>query len=335
MKKTVTVNITRVADKGVAMGRTEEGKNIFIPFGAPGDIVKARLTRDKKRFAEGVIEEILTPSPKRREPRCRHFGRCGGCSWQHLDYESQLTGKAASFEGFTRSMLALSHAEAESLFLPPIPSPLEYGYRNRATLQISKGCVGFALPSSHKVFNLEECPVLAPAVERRALLAAEHPQLLEGVERLLLQTDSSGNCWAVATGKVDASSKEDILSALALEALFLTDGTKPPHLIAGREGMMNFTQKDGNTIKVSPGGFVQANEGVNFKLRGLVERLAPLYKGKRALDLYSGAGNFTLTIAKAAKNVIAAEGYVPAVEDLEHNAKELNFENVRAVGAPV
>ena len=333
--KTVTVNLTRVADKGVAMGRSEEGKNIFLPFGAPGDIVRARLTKEKKRFAEGFIEEILTPSPKRRAPRCRHFTRCGGCSWQHLEYQTQLAGKAASFEGFTRSRLGIPPAEAEGIFLPPIPSPLEYGYRNRATLQISGDRVGFALPSSHRIFSLEECPVLSPAVEKRAVTAAQNPHLLKGLERLLLQVDSEGKCWAVATGRIDASKKVELLAALDLEALYLGDGTNKPAIIAGDAGRMTFAGEDGVEVKVTPGGFVQANEGVNSALRELVKRLSAHYTGEEVLDLYSGAGNFTLPMAKAAKRVRAVEGYSPAVEDLILSAKEMKLDNIEALSSPV
>src|SRR6187455_2771923 len=78
---------------GEAMGRLDDGRAVFVPFGLPGERVRIRLTAEKRNFARGELVEILEPSPNRITPRCVHFGVCGGCHYQNLPYEQQLKAK--------------------------------------------------------------------------------------------------------------------------------------------------------------------------------------------------------------------------------------------------
>ena len=78
---------------GEAMGRLPDGRAVFIPFGLPSETVRVRLTQEKQNFARGELLEVLTASPKRIDPKCKHFGKCGGCHYQNLSYENQLQAK--------------------------------------------------------------------------------------------------------------------------------------------------------------------------------------------------------------------------------------------------
>ena len=84
--QTIEIRIERLAAGGDGVGRAPDGRVTFVPLTAPGDLVRVRVTKAAKRFVRGEIEEILEPSQDRVEPRCPVFGRCGGCTWQHLDY---------------------------------------------------------------------------------------------------------------------------------------------------------------------------------------------------------------------------------------------------------
>ena len=91
------LQIIDAASEGKALAR-HDGKVIFIPYGAPGDIANVRITKQKSSFAEGVIEQLIEPSKERVEPACKHFGQCGGCKWQHVNYPLQLSFKQRQVE---------------------------------------------------------------------------------------------------------------------------------------------------------------------------------------------------------------------------------------------
>ena len=113
--------------KGVAR---DKGKAVFVPFTIDGERVTAKIVREKKQFAEAELVEVLEPSPQRVLPECPYFGRCGGCSYQHISYEHQLELKARQVEQAMRRIGRL----AEPPIHPMIPSPRPYGYRNRITV---------------------------------------------------------------------------------------------------------------------------------------------------------------------------------------------------------
>ncbi|TLN10370.1 TRAM domain-containing protein, partial [bacterium] len=195
--KEITFQVAAVADGGAAVGRVD-GKAAFIEFCAPGETVRARVVEEKKNFLRAKLIEVLIPSPLRVEPRCQHYGLCGGCSWQHLEYGAALSGKAESFKGFAKSRLKV----AEDLFAPPIASPNPWGYRNRVSLQVAGhgGAVGFAKASTNEVFPLKICPVLTSEVERCALtLSSLIPKVHAGIERVEIQEDSTGELFGIFT----------------------------------------------------------------------------------------------------------------------------------------
>ena len=87
------VTLTTLAYGGAALGRLEDGRAVFVPFGAPGDRVRIRLVEEKEHFARGELVQVLEASPERVTPRCRHFGVCGGCHYQHLHLRGAAEGQ--------------------------------------------------------------------------------------------------------------------------------------------------------------------------------------------------------------------------------------------------
>ena len=138
--------------KGVAR---DEGKAVFIPFTIDGERVTAKLVREKKQFSEGELVELIELSPHRVLPECPYFGRCGGCSYQHISYEHQLELKARQVEQAMRRIGRL----AEPPMCPIIPSPLPYGYRNRITVHAEDNIVGFYRRDVHELMDIERCPI--------------------------------------------------------------------------------------------------------------------------------------------------------------------------------
>jgi 23S rRNA (uracil1939-C5)-methyltransferase len=153
----LTIEDVAFGGKGVAR---DEGKAVFIPFTIDGERVSVTIVREKKHFAEGELGELLERSPHRVSPECPYFGRCGGCSYQHIDYKHQLKLKASQVEQAMRRIGRLTQPPMR----PIIGSPLPYGYRNRITVHAQDGIVGFYRRDVHELMDIERCPIAASAV---------------------------------------------------------------------------------------------------------------------------------------------------------------------------
>ncbi len=149
------ISIDKLIHGGSGMGMVE-GKKIFVPFAAPGDLLDVEITADHGGFAEAKIVRIIETSPSRVTPPCPVFGQCGGCQWQHLSYEAQLFWKREILiESLTRIGKIKRPEVAET-----IPSPKMWNYRNRIQLHVdSQGRVGFYKPRSKEVVEFEECAI--------------------------------------------------------------------------------------------------------------------------------------------------------------------------------
>ncbi|HWB58495.1 MAG TPA: class I SAM-dependent RNA methyltransferase [Chthoniobacteraceae bacterium] len=155
----VEVLVEDVAFGGNGVAR-RDGKAVFVPFTIDGERVTARVVREKKNFAVAELQAVIDPSPHRVKPRCKFFQKCGGCSYQHIAYERQLEIKSRQVEQTLRRVGKL----AEPPMQPIIPSPAEYGYRNRIRMHIEDGVVGFYAHGSHRLIDIDSCPIASAEV---------------------------------------------------------------------------------------------------------------------------------------------------------------------------
>jgi 23S rRNA (uracil1939-C5)-methyltransferase len=172
----VELTIDELAAGGDGVGRTDDGRVVFVPFTAPGDRVRVRIEREYSRHARAHVEELLEAGPQRTDPPCPVFGSCGGCSWQHIEYAAQLEAKAR--------IVADAFARIAGTQAPrPVgitPSPAEYGYRSRARVLVEGGRVGFRRRRSHAVCATRRCPILAPPLQQQLAELAEAPPVEDG-----------------------------------------------------------------------------------------------------------------------------------------------------------
>jgi 23S rRNA (uracil1939-C5)-methyltransferase len=157
--RTAELTIQDIAFGGKGVAR-EEGKAVFVPFTIESEQVSARITREKKQFAEAELTEVLKASPERTNPECPYFGRCGGCAYQHMTYAHQLTVKARQVEQAMRRIGKLAEPPMQAM----VPSPLPYGYRNRITVHAEDGVVGFYQRDVHRLMDIAQCPIAMPEV---------------------------------------------------------------------------------------------------------------------------------------------------------------------------
>jgi len=125
------------------MGRLPDGRAVFVPFGLPGERVRVRLTEEKKNFARGEIMEILDPATDRISAKCKHFGECGGCHYQHLPYEKQLEIKTEILRDQLTRIGKIENPPVQ----PMVASPDPWNYRNHIQFSLSEnGKLGFISP---------------------------------------------------------------------------------------------------------------------------------------------------------------------------------------------
>ena len=159
--RTVDLKITDVAFGGKGVAR-ENGKAVFIPFTIERELVSAKITREKKQFAEAEVVDLRQRSPHRVDPPCPYFGRCGGCAYQHIDYAHQLEIKTRQVRDVLKRIGKLDEVPMR----PIIPSPLPYAYRNRVTVHAANGVIGYFQRESNRLIDVEHCSIAMEEVNR-------------------------------------------------------------------------------------------------------------------------------------------------------------------------
>jgi tRNA/tmRNA/rRNA uracil-C5-methylase (TrmA/RlmC/RlmD family) len=168
----IDLRIEDIAFGGKGVGR-EQGKAIFVPYTIERELVSAEIVREKKQFAEAELVEVKENSPHRITPECPYFSHCGGCAYQHIDYEHQLAIKWHQ----VRNVLQRIGKLKDIPLRPIIPSPKQYEYRNRITVHVQDGVIGFFQRDSHRLIDVERCPISCDEVNRALTeLRRRHPR---------------------------------------------------------------------------------------------------------------------------------------------------------------
>jgi 23S rRNA (uracil1939-C5)-methyltransferase len=335
-KSQATLEIDSLSYGPYGIGRVG-GKAVMIPHTAPGDTVEARIVESKERYAVGEMIRLIAPSPIRQTPPCPYVGTCGGCSWQHLRYDAQLKAKQQSVEDALRRIGKLDRFELR----PIIPSPDEYHYRRRIRLQIDAARkLGFYAASSHQIVEIDSCIIaddrLNSIIDRLRCWLRDTKTSFQYLE--IVSGDEPGQI--VVVGKVtddfisrDESMCENLVGERGmLSGLILTGDNF--RKVWGQPTIRIQLASD-FSLAVDADIFTQINpEGNRLMLQELLS-VADFQTHDRVLELYSGAGNFTLPIAKRVDRVIAIEGHRSSVINGKLNAQKNGIENIRWICSPV
>jgi len=171
----VDLRIGDIAFGGKGVAR-EHGKAIFVPYTIEDEMVSAEIVREKKQFAEAELVEVKQSSPERVAPQCPYFGRCGGCSYQHIDYQHQLAIKWRQVRNALQRIGKLKDVPMR----PIVPSPTQYAYRNRITVHALDGVIGFFRRDSHRLLDIERCPISRDEVNRALAELREQKYVRDG-----------------------------------------------------------------------------------------------------------------------------------------------------------
>ena len=213
--RTVDLNIHDVAFGGKGVAR-ENGKAVFVPFTVDGEVVSAKITREKKQFAEAEVVDVCQPSPHRVEPNCPYFGSCGGCAYQHISYAHQLEIKSRQVLNALQRIGKFRDVPTQ----PIVPSPREYGYRNRVTVHAEDDVIGYFRRDSHRLIDVERCPIAMDEVNRELADLRSH-HVPDG--HYTLRTHSSPRVFSQTNEDVARALRDLIVQALSGNQDLLVD----------------------------------------------------------------------------------------------------------------
>ena len=329
--------IESLSHEGRGIARID-GKTVFIEGALPGEQVRFLYTRKRGQFDEGRTVEVMEPSALRVEPRCRHYGLCGGCSLMHLDGEEQILHKQSVL---LEQLQRLGGVEPERI-LPPL-SASRWGYRRKARLGVKyvagkeKVLVGFREKHSRFIADIDSCEVLHP------ILGEAIGELKELVRELSvyrqipqLEVAVSDTVAAVVIRHLAPLTGDDRRILADFEAqrpvrfYLQPGGLDSVHSLSGEDGQNLYYRLDSHdiTVEFSPIDFTQVNFELNVLLVDRVIELLELNEADTVLDLFCGLGNFTLPIARYVKRATGLEGSEDLVLRAQKNARNNSLTNV-------
>jgi len=327
------LTVETLVNGGAGLARYE-GRVVFIPYTAVGDVVSCRVTKDKKKFLEAKLCEIIQPAPARRQPLCPVAGDCGGCQWQHLPYSAQLFWKDKLFRD------SLTHQCGVDIdkISPIIPASNEWSYRSRVQIKCRNtpaGIVtGFYRPKSHTIVPIQECPIVAP--ELNVLLnqlreAINYTVFADDISQFDLGVDDCGCCSVNIhySGSNGTAFAEMLKTENFTAAVFIDSAAEKKLLnVSGNQSLQIVVDQPPMLLKYTVGSFAQINLEQNRVMVEKVLELAELKGSEQVLDLYCGMGNFSLPLARRARKVVGIEESSASIDMAQINGRQNDLENV-------
>ena len=344
----ITLSIERLSGDGSGVGHWE-GETVFVPGTAPGDVIRARIVKDCKRYAFGIVERVETASPDRIPVDCPVAGPCGGCSLRHLDYQAELEAKAASVADAFRRIGGLDVA-----IQPILPSPEVDRYRNKVQYPVGRDknghlCIGFYAGRSHRIVPCADCK-LQPAILNE--IGGTLCGLLEqyGIEPyneesgkglvrhiFLRRGAHSGQimvCLVCTRSKLPHA--DEILKQLCsrfdtIATVLINVNREKTNVILGTEnhilygpGFIEDTLCQ-VPVRLGPLSFYQVNTPGAEQLYTVAASYADPGPDDLLLDLYCGMGTIGLSMANRCRELIGVEIIPEAIESAKANAARMGM----------
>ncbi len=316
MKNPVELRIDRLAFGGEGVGRLEDGRVVFIPYVIPGEVVRAKVVEEKAHHARAELVGVLDASPERIEPRCKHFGTCGGCHYQQMSYERQLEAKEEILADQLRRIGGLKEIPG----IESLPASEAWNYRNHLQFHLTReGKLGFQKAQANQPFAIQECHLpeaginqLWPQIEIEPLPKLERVNLRQGVdgERMIILESASPEPLEFSIEGLDVS----VVQVDPLGSVVLAGSNRIVMEVLARQ------------FKVSASSFFQVNSMQAQEMVKLLLQELNLNENATLLDIYSGVGLFSAFMAPRVKRLVGIEISTEACEDFSDNLDK--FDNV-------
>lgn len=307
------ITLTDIANGGQALGRYGK-KTIFVPYTIPGETIQAQVSADYGRYAFANGIKVLDVSVDRVLPRCPHFGagRCGFCTWQHIDYPAQLALKSDIVSDQLSRIGGLENIEVPLT----LPSATAWRYRHAATLYpAGTGRFGYRSTDGQNIFLIEECHIITP--ELLALIEQMDFDLPTLTRVMILDDGRDDRMLILSTNDDEAPSLEvDFKSSINL----LLSDSVPVNLVGGLYLTYEIL---GRRYRVTAGSFFRSNIPQIETLIQVIQKWLK-FDHHSILDLYSGVGVLAGAFARQVDLITCVENYASAVADAEHNLDEFD-----------
>lgn len=343
----LTLRIERLSSDGSGVAHSADGEAVFVPGTAPGDEARVRIVKDCGRYAFGILDELLTPSPDRIPVDCPVAGPCGGCSLRHLDYAAELRAKQESVLDAFRRIGGL-----EVPVLDILPSPDVDRYRNKVQFPVGVDkngapCIGFFAGRTHRIVPCPDCK-LQPSVlneignalcaffARQGIRPYDEQSGKGLVRHIFLRRGAhSGQimvCLVCTRAKLPHA--EQLCTVLreqfpAISTILLNVNAKNTNVILGSENHILYGPgyiEDtlcGVPVRLGPLSFYQVNTLAAERLYGVAAQYAQLTPDDTLLDLYCGMGTIGLSMAGQCRELIGVEIVPEAIESAKANAARM------------
>lgn len=351
--------------KGVCVGKAEDGKIVLIPNVVPGDVVDVKVFKKKSKYYEGIAIHFHEKSSDRISPVCSHFGYCGGCKWQNMQYEAQLKYKQNEVWNHLKRIGKVTLPE----ITPIVGSKDIFYYRNKMEFSFSdtkwltpeqiaseetidrEHALGFHIPKMwDKILDIDHCylqPDPSNAIRNglKAFCVQNQipfysPRQQTGLMRsLMIRTSSIGEIMVLV--QFYAPMEKEIAMVMGyleqnfpeIISLQYVINQKANDTIYDQEVICfagkNFIEEEmeGLRFKIQAKSFYQTNSKQAYELYQITRDFAQLSGKEVVFDLYTGTGTIALFVSKLAKKVVGVEAVVDAIKDAEENAKNNQIDN--------
>ena len=320
------IDISAMTFGPFGVGR-HDGKAVMVVGAVAGDRLDVDMVSERRDYSVAKIREILRASAERRVAPCPYLPRCGGCDWQHIDYGAQVR--------FKGEVVARELGHALGVAIDPAgliePAPAEFGYRSRIRLRVgAKGVLGFYAAGSNTIVEIDSCMVAEPGIRMPLHLARS---LGKRVEEIEVVRDGAREVQVAHLKK--PASEEDLRRARnvlesdsEIAGIVLRAGT---HRATAGDTAIAIELEAGLSIEVDADLFSQVNRAQNQKLVASVMDMAAIHESTAVLDLFCGAGNFSLPASRRGARVTGVDADAGAIAAAARNAERLKFAGAQFV----
>lgn len=311
----LTVKLEKLTYGGDALGRLSDGRAVFIPFGLPGETVRARILEEKRGHVRAELVELLEPSPQRIAPRCKHFGVCGGCHYQYLSYPEQLIVKSDILHD---QLIRLGRIE-DPPTQPMVAAAAEWNYRNQVQFHLTPtGKLGYIDALSRGTLPISECHLPETPINDLWPVLEFEPDL--GLERVSLRLGVDGEMMLVLESDLAEIPALEMDANLSVVHVSAEDAV----VLAGDDHLV--IRVNGRLFRVSASSFFQVNTEMAGRMVEYLLAHLPISQKTTLLDVYCGVGLFSAFFAPLVGRLIGIETASSACQDFTINLDE--FENV-------
>lgn len=303
-----------------------DGKSVMVPHAAPGDRLEVALKSERRDYAIARIDRIIRPGSTRREPPCQFLPRCGGCDWQQIEYQAQVVLKAELIAAEFRHVLGV---ELDPNGLVEA-APGEFAYRSRTRFKTSGASVGFHEAGSNSIVKIDRCMVAAAPDRIPVALARALGRRCTEIE---VVSDREGEVQvanlAKAPGNGEVSRARQVMrDDLAIRGIVLRGGNQRE--VIG-DATILFELEPACAIEIDADLFSQVNRAQNVKLIAAVVAMAAVRAGVPLLDLFCGAGNFSLALARRGARVTGVDADALAIAGAQKNAARMGLKDAQFI----